>query len=45
LGCASFSQPVTRGCPTESGANPLIKPYSISRLEAVLAEQLHIGRG
>jgi DNA-binding NtrC family response regulator len=30
---------------TESGAIPLIKPYSISRLEAVLAEQLHIGRG
>jgi deaminated glutathione amidase len=29
---------------TESGAIPLIKPYSISRLEAVLAEQLHVGR-
>ena len=27
---------------TESGAIPLIKPYSISRLEAVLAEQLHV---
>jgi CheY-like chemotaxis protein len=27
---------------TESGAIPLIKPYSISRLEAVLGEQLHV---
>jgi CheY-like chemotaxis protein len=27
---------------TESGAIPLIKPYSIPRLEAVLAEQLHV---
>ena len=30
---------------TESGAIPLIKPYSLDRLEAVLAEQLHIERG
>lgn len=27
---------------TESGAIPLIKPYSIPRLEAVFAEQLHV---
>lgn len=27
---------------TDSGAIPLIKPYTIARLEAVLAEQLHI---
>ena len=27
---------------TESGAIPLIKPYSIARLEAVLGEQLHV---
>jgi CheY-like chemotaxis protein len=27
---------------TDSGAIPLIKPYTISRLEAVFAEQLHI---
>lgn len=26
----------------DSGAIPLIKPYSMSRLEAVLAEQLHV---
>lgn len=30
---------------TESGAIPLIKPYSLDRLEAVLAEQLRIERG
>ena len=29
---------------TESGAIPLIKPYSLDRLEAVLAEQLRIER-
>jgi nitrilase len=29
---------------TESGAISLIKPYSIPRLEAVLAEQLHVER-
>jgi DNA-binding NtrC family response regulator len=29
---------------TESGAIALIKPYSIPRLEAVLAEQLHVSR-
>jgi DNA-binding NtrC family response regulator len=29
---------------TESGAISLIKPYSIPRLEAVLAEQLHVSR-
>lgn len=29
---------------TESGAISLIKPYSIPRLEAVFAEQLHIER-
>jgi CheY-like chemotaxis protein len=29
---------------TESGAIPLIKPYSIPRLEAVLTEQLRVGR-
>ena len=29
---------------TESGAISLIKPYSIPRLEAVLAEQLHAAR-
>jgi DNA-binding NtrC family response regulator len=28
----------------ESGAISLIKPYSIPRLEAVLAEQLHAAR-
>jgi DNA-binding NtrC family response regulator len=27
---------------TESGAIPLIKPYSMARLEAVLAEALHV---
>ena len=30
---------------TESGAIPLIKPYSLDRLEAVLAEQLRVERG
>ena len=29
---------------TDSGAIPLIKPYSASRLEAVLAEQLRVNR-
>ena len=29
---------------TESGAIPLIKPYSAQRLEAVLAEQLRVNR-
>ena len=27
---------------TESGAIPMIKPYSVQRLEAVFAEQLHL---
>lgn len=27
---------------TDSGAIPLIKPYTVSRLEAVFAEQLHV---
>jgi CheY-like chemotaxis protein len=27
---------------TESGAIPLIKPYTIARLEAVFADQLHV---
>jgi CheY-like chemotaxis protein len=30
---------------TESGAIPLIKPYSIARLEAVFAEQLRVDSG
>ena len=30
---------------TESGGISLIKPYSVARLEAVFAEQLHVARG
>jgi CheY-like chemotaxis protein len=30
---------------TDSGAIPLIKPYTIARLEAVFAEQLRVDRG
>jgi len=30
---------------TDSGAIPLIKPYTVARLEAVFAEQLRVDRG